>query len=134
MSFFERQRTAKVSSARLVVLFIAAVVGIVLAVDVVAFVLFLVVRGTPALLLYRSVLNRGQRMALAFYLATELPMVDAITTIAIDEGRMKPSTAAGLVGAAMLSTLIFPFVGAALHKRAAEAGEVGAPKADPATA
>ena len=40
MSFFERQRTAKISSARLVVLFIAAVVGIVLAVDVVAFVLF----------------------------------------------------------------------------------------------
>ena len=40
MSFFERQRTAKVSSVRLVVLFIAAVVGIVLAVDVVAFVLF----------------------------------------------------------------------------------------------
>jgi Zn-dependent protease with chaperone function len=40
VSFFERQRTAKVSSVRLVVLFIAAVVGIVLAVDVVAFVLF----------------------------------------------------------------------------------------------
>jgi hypothetical protein len=40
VSFFERQRTAKVSSVRLVVLFIAAVVGIVLAVDVVVFVLF----------------------------------------------------------------------------------------------
>ena len=40
MSFFERQRAAKVSSVRLVVLFIAAVVGIVLAVDIVAFVLF----------------------------------------------------------------------------------------------
>jgi Zn-dependent protease with chaperone function len=40
VSFFERQRAAKVSSVRLVVLFIAAVVGIVLAVDIVAFVLF----------------------------------------------------------------------------------------------
>jgi Zn-dependent protease with chaperone function len=40
VSFFERQRAAKVSSVRLVVLFIAAVVGIVLAVDVVAFALF----------------------------------------------------------------------------------------------
>ena len=29
---------------------------------------------------------------------------------------MKTSTAAGLVGAAMLSTLIFPFVGLALRK------------------
>ncbi len=31
---------------------------------------------------------------------------------------MRSSTAAGLVGAAMLSTLIFPFVGAALRKQA----------------
>jgi hypothetical protein len=30
---------------------------------------------------------------------------------------MKTSTAAGLVGAAMLSTLVFPFVGLALRKR-----------------
>ena len=50
------------------------------------FGLFLVVRGTPALLLYRSVLNARQRMALAFYSATELPLVVAITTIAIDDG------------------------------------------------
>ena len=98
------------------------------------FFLFLVVRGTPAMLLYRSVLNARQRMALAFYSATELPLVVAITTIAIDDGRMKTSTAAGLVGAAMLSTLIFPFVGAALQKRAAEAGEVGPPEADPVAA
>ncbi len=99
------------------------------------FCLFLVVRGTPALLLYRSVLNARQRMALAFYSATELPLVVAITTIAIDDGDMKTSTAAGLVGAAMLSTLIFPFVGAALQKRAAaEADETGPPEADPVPA
>src|SRR5215213_12020076 len=80
--------------------------------------LFLVVRGVPALLLYRHVLNTRDRMALAFYCATELPLVVAITTIAIDAGEMKASTAAGLVGAAMLSTLIFPFVGMALRKDA----------------
>jgi Kef-type K+ transport system membrane component KefB len=80
--------------------------------------LFLVVRGVPALLLYRHVLNARDRMALAFYCATELPLVVAITTIAIDAGEMKASTAAGLVGAAMLSTLIFPFVGMALRKGA----------------
>ena len=95
------------------------------------FGLFLVVRGTPALLLYRSVLNARQRMALAFYSATELPLVVAITTIAVDDGDMKTSTAAGLVGAAMLSTLIFPFVGAALLKRAAAAEEAGPPEPDP---
>jgi len=81
-------------------------------------VLFLVVRGVPALLLYRHVLAARDRMALAFYCATELPLVVAITTIAIDAGEMRASTAAGLVGAAMLSTLIFPFVAMALRKDA----------------
>ncbi|MFL5834687.1 MAG: cation:proton antiporter [Solirubrobacterales bacterium] len=78
--------------------------------------LFLVVRGTPALLLYRGLLSARERAALAFYSATELPLVVAITTIAIDAGEMRSSTAAGLVGAAMLSTLIYPFVGMALRK------------------
>ncbi len=81
------------------------------------FGLFLVVRGTPALLLYRNVFGARDRAALAFYSATELPLVVAITTIAVEVGKMKSSTAAGLVGAAMLSTLIFPFVGLALRKR-----------------
>jgi len=74
------------------------------------FGLFLVVRGAPALLLYRHVLAARQRAALAFYSATELPLVVAITTLAVEAGHMKTSTAAGLVGAAMLSTLVFPFV------------------------
>src|SRR6476659_507702 len=85
------------------------------------FVLFLVVRGAPALLLYRGVLSGRDRAALAFYCATELPLVVAITTIAIDAGKMRSSTAAGLVGAAMLSTLIYPFVGLAL-RRSSNAG------------
>ncbi len=81
------------------------------------FGLFLVVRGTPAMLLYRGVLGVRDRAALAFYSATELPLVVAITTIATESGHMKTSTAAGLVGAAMLSTLVFPFVGLALRRR-----------------
>jgi Kef-type K+ transport system membrane component KefB len=85
------------------------------------FGLFLVVRGTPALLLYRRVFDRRDRLALAFFSATELPLVVAITTIAVAAGHMKTSTSAGLVGAAMLSTLIFPFVGLALRK-GSEAG------------
>jgi Kef-type K+ transport system membrane component KefB len=84
------------------------------------FVLFLVVRGTPMLLLYRKEMNLRNRAALAFYSATELPLVVAITTIAVDAGHMRSSTAAGLVGAAMLSTLVYPFVGMALRKDAIE--------------
>jgi Kef-type K+ transport system membrane component KefB len=89
--------------------------------------LFLVVRGVPALLLYRHALAARDRMALAFYCATELPLVVAITTIAIDAGEMKASTAAGLVGAAMLSTLIFPFVGMALRKDAIDEDSASEP-------
>ena len=81
------------------------------------FGLFLVVRGAPALLLYRKALSGRERAALAFYSATELPLVVAITTLAVNAGHMKASTAAGLVGAAMLSTLIYPFVGLALERR-----------------
>ena len=97
------------------------------------FVLFLVVRGAPALLLYRGVLGARDRAALAFYSATELPLVVAITTIAVDAGHMRTSTAAGLVGAAMLSTLVYPFVGLALRKEAEseEADEAGPPDAGP---
>jgi Kef-type K+ transport system membrane component KefB len=78
--------------------------------------LFLIVRGTPALLLYRGVLAAKERVALAFFCATELPLVVAITTVAIDEGHMRSSTAAGLVGAAILSTLIYPLIGLRLRR------------------
>ncbi|MCW2987191.1 MAG: sodium/hydrogen exchanger, partial [Solirubrobacterales bacterium] len=55
--------------------------------------------------------------------ATELPLVVAITTIATESGHMRTSTAAGLVGAAMLSTLVYPFVGLALRQRSEQEGE-----------
>jgi Kef-type K+ transport system membrane component KefB len=80
------------------------------------FALFLIVRGVPALLLYRGVLGLRDRAALAFYSATELPLVVAITTIAVDQGHMHSDTAAGLVGAAIISTLVFPLVGLWLRR------------------
>ena len=87
--------------------------------------LFLVVRGVPAMVLYREELGSRDRMALAFFSSTQLPLVVAITTIALDDGKMRSSTAAALVGAAMLSTLIFPFVGMALRRGAQEADAPG---------
>ncbi len=82
--------------------------------------LFLVVRGAPALLLYRGVLDARARAALAFFSATALPLVVAITTVAQDGGHMSSSTAAALVGAAILSTLIFPLVGLSVRKSAGQ--------------
>jgi Kef-type K+ transport system membrane component KefB len=78
---------------------------------IVFFLLFLVVRGTPALLLYRGVLDARERAALAFMSSTQLPLVLAITTLAVELGHMRASTAAALVGAAVLSTLVFPILG-----------------------
>ncbi len=72
--------------------------------------LFLVVRGVPAILLYRGVLELRDRFALAFYSATQLPLVVAITTVAVEAGEMKASSSAALVGAAILSTLFFPLI------------------------
>ena len=89
------------------------------------FFLFLVVRGTPALLLYRSALGARDRAALAFYSATELPLVVAITTIAVDQGHMHSDTAAGLVGAAIISTLVFPLIGLRLRRDAEDKSDEG---------
>ena len=71
---------------------------------------FLIVRGVPAMLLYRRDLDRRSRVALAVFSATELPLVVAITTIAVDKGEMGSGTAASLVGAAVLSTAVLPMI------------------------
>jgi Kef-type K+ transport system membrane component KefB len=78
--------------------------------------LFLVVRGVPALLLYRRRFHLRDRAALGFFCATELPLVVAITTIAQDSGEMRASTASALVGAAIISTLVYPLIGLRLRR------------------
>ena len=85
------------------------------------FVLFLVVRGTPAMLLYRGVLPlKEDRMALALFSSTQLPLVVAITTLAVRDGHMRSATAAALVGAGALSTLAGPLHGLRMRRIAAE--------------
>jgi Kef-type K+ transport system membrane component KefB len=102
------------------------------------FVLFLVVRGTPALLLYRRALPvKEDRMALALFTATQLPLVVAITTVAVDGGHMRTSTAAALVGAGALSTLAGPLHGLHMRRIAKAKGGAGrargeAPASEPA--
>jgi Kef-type K+ transport system membrane component KefB len=70
--------------------------------------LFLIVRGMPAIVLYRRVLEPAERRALALLSATQLPLVVAITAIGVEGGHMRSSTAAALVGAGALSVLIYP--------------------------
>jgi Kef-type K+ transport system membrane component KefB len=98
--------------------------------------LFLLVRGVPAFVLYVRLFDARDRTALAFYLATELPLVVAITTVAVETGHMRVSTASALVGAAMLSTLLFPLVAMRLRRGRVErlAPEAEAASPAPATA
>jgi hypothetical protein len=47
---------------------------------------------------------------LALISGTALPLVVVITTIGVAEGRMRPVNAAALVGALMLSVLLYPMI------------------------
>ena len=78
--------------------------------------LFVVVRGVPALLLYRKQMGLRDRLALCAFSATELPLVVAITALAVEIGNMRSATAAALVGAAIISALIFPLIGLRLRR------------------
>ncbi|GAA1907775.1 cation:proton antiporter [Streptomyces durmitorensis] len=82
--------------------------------------LFLVVRGLPAYALAPRDLSPLSRRALTVYSATCLPLVVAITTIGLDEEVLGKGEAAALVGAAMVSVLVFPLLG--LRMRAKESG------------
>jgi Kef-type K+ transport system membrane component KefB len=75
----------------------------------------LVVRGAPALL-YRELAGREQ-VALAFYSSTTLPLVVAITTLAVEGGHMRTATAAALVAAGILSIVLFPLVALLVRRR-----------------
>jgi Kef-type K+ transport system membrane component KefB len=90
----------------------------------------LVVRGVPALL-HRHELAPRDRVALALYSSTTLPLVVAITTIAVAGGHMRSATAAALVAAGMLSVLLFPIAAlAAAPGRLGTRGPVARPALD----
>lgn len=72
-------------------------------------VALLVVRGAPTALLQRNAEPR-QRLALACYLATGLPLIVVITTIGVATDRLSSATAASLVAAGMASVVVFPLV------------------------
>ncbi|HEX2467642.1 MAG TPA: cation:proton antiporter [Solirubrobacterales bacterium] len=78
--------------------------------------LFLLSRGLPAMLLYREDLDRSQLPSLALFSAAALPLVIAITEIGTDTGAMPEQEAVALVGAGMLSVLLFPVLALALRR------------------
>ena len=83
------------------------------------FVLLIVVRGLPSLLVYRRALAPVQRLEMTFITATSLPLLIALAAIGEQDGVMLPSTAASMIGAGVLSVLVFPLIAVGLHRRAA---------------
>jgi Kef-type K+ transport system membrane component KefB len=96
------------------------------------FVLLLVVRGLPSLFLYRRDLVVRQRVQMMLLTATSLPLLVALAAVGLDTGHMLPENAAALVGAGVLSVMIFPGLAVALN-RTAQASELdeAAQPADP---
>jgi Kef-type K+ transport system membrane component KefB len=82
------------------------------------FALLLIVRGLPSLLVYRRTLPARQRVEMTFITATTLPLLIALVDIGQQDGIMLPATAAALVGAGVLSVLVFPLIAVTLHRSA----------------
>jgi Kef-type K+ transport system membrane component KefB len=95
--------------------------------------LFLLARGLPVLL-YRGQLAGRDQLALSFYSATALPVVVAITEVGVHTKQMTPQIAAALVGAGMISLLVYPQLAMALRSRVLRQQEVAIPPTTAASA
>jgi Kef-type K+ transport system membrane component KefB len=79
-------------------------------------VLLLVVRGLPSLLIYARVLPFRERLEMTFITATTMPLLIALAAIGLSDGVMLPSNAAALVGAGVVSVLVYPAIATTLHR------------------
>ena len=87
-------------------------------------VALLVVRGLPALL-YVRVVGRPQALAAGFMQATSLTFLVVASIIGVETHHQRPSTAAALVVAGLLSVIIYPLLGVQLLKGAADSPASG---------
>ena len=83
------------------------------------FVLLLLVRGLPSLLVYRWALPMPRRLQMMFITATSLPLLVALSEIGLRNGTMLRENAAALVGAGVLSVIFYPAFAVAIGARRA---------------
>ena len=88
--------------------------------------LFLVVRGTPALL-WAHDLGKRETLALALCGATALPLVVAIVGIGTERGAIATSVGASMILGGIVSVLLYPLIATQLAGGSA-AAELSAPK------
>ena len=92
--------------------------------------IFLVTRGIPTWAFFRRAVTKAEASALAVFAAAGLPLIVVITTLGVDEHKMKPQNAAALVAAGMLSVLVYPIVGLQRLSRAAPVADTPGRAAD----
>ncbi|MEZ5115961.1 MAG: cation:proton antiporter [Candidatus Nanopelagicales bacterium] len=86
---------------------------------VIAFVLLLLLRGAPQLLVYRRAIpDPLRRLQLSLLIATGLPIIVAVTSVAVGSGAMTSGNAAALVGAGALTVLVLPLASDVVGRRA----------------
>jgi Kef-type K+ transport system membrane component KefB len=92
-----------------------------------------VVRGLPAVL-YRRVIDARHAAIAGLRQATSLPFIVAATAIGLELGLVDAAESAALIGAGLLSVLIFPLLGLTLLRRGEPAGKREPPpeEAEPA--
>jgi Kef-type K+ transport system membrane component KefB len=99
--------------------------GTTLALVPIFLLLFLVVRGLPVMLLYRRDLPPVDRVPFALSSAVaSLSIIVVITEISVRRGTMGTDVAAALVGAALLSVMLFPTIAGILLSRRSPVVEV----------
>ena len=77
------------------------------------------------LLVYRTEFGFRQRTQLMLCTATTLPLIVALTQIGLASGTMLPENAAALVGAGVLSVLLFPLTAVLLEPHRPDAVPAG---------
>lgn len=85
-------------------------------------VLLIVVRGIPGSFSAPPGSTFRDRSALTLLSATGLPIIVAVTAIGVREHDLQVGTATALVGAGMLSVLLFPLIALTLRRRSSDGG------------
>jgi Kef-type K+ transport system membrane component KefB len=86
----------------------------------------LLVRGLPALV-YRRLIGTRRTVVAGFMQATSLPFIVAASMIGVELGVISQATSAALIGAGLLSVLVFPLVAATILGGGGRRVEAGAP-------
>jgi Kef-type K+ transport system membrane component KefB len=91
--------------------------------------LLVVVRGLPSLVVYIRVLPLRERVEMTFITATTMPLLIALAEIGLRDGVMLPANAAALVGAGVISVLVFPTIAVTVNRAGRARRAMGEPQA-----